>query len=72
MADLIAGMNGPQEMEVKTLRPSMSFDTQRMLEKMNSKLGIRRLMTENKFNDQLLEENFDLDFEIDEDGDNND
>ena len=72
LADLIAGMNGPQEMEVKTLRPSMSFDTQRMLEKMNSKLGIRRLMTENKFNDQLLEENFDLDFEIDEDGDNND
>ena len=72
LADLIAGMNGPQELEVKTLRPSMSFDTQRMLEKMNSKLGIRRLMTENKFNDQLLEENFDLDFEIDEDGDNND
>lgn len=72
LADLIAGMNGPQEMEVKTLRPSMSFDTQRMLEKMNSKLGIRRLMTENKFNDQLLEENFDLDFEIDEDGEKDD
>ena len=72
LADLIAGMNGPQEMEVKTLRPSMSYDTQRMLEKMNSKLGIRRLMTESKFTENLLEENFDLDFEIDEDGENND
>ena len=72
LADLIAGMTGPQEMEVKTLRPSMSFDTQRMLEKMNSKLGIRKLMTEGQFTEQILEESFDLDFEIDEDGDNND
>ena len=72
LADLIAGMTGPQEVEVKTLRPSMSFDTQRMLEKMNSKLGIRKLMTEGQFTEQILEESFDLDFEIDEDGDKND
>ena len=70
--DRIAGMTGPQEVEVKTLRPSMSFDTQRMLEKMNSKLGIRKLMTEGQFTEQILEESFDLDFEIDEDGDKND
>ena len=72
LADLIAGMNGVQDPEIKTLRPSLSFDTQRMLEKMNSKLGIRRLMTEGKFTEQILEENFDLDFEIDEDGEDND
>ena len=39
---------------------------------MNSKLGIRRLMTETDNYEQLLEENFDLDFEIDEDGEDND
>ena len=72
IADLIAGMSGVQDLPVKTIRPSMSFDTQKMLERMNSKLGIRRLMTESDNYEQLLEENFDLDFEIDEDGEDND
>jgi hypothetical protein len=44
-----------------------------MLEKMNSKLGIRRLMTETNNYEQLIEESFDLGFEIDDDGeDDND
>ena len=48
----------------ETIKPSMSFNTQRMLEKMNSKLGISKLMTEAKNYDDLLEEQFDLDFDI--------
>ena len=71
LADLIAGMTGIKEQETKTLRPSLSFDTQKMLEKMNSKLGIRKLMTEMNNYETLMEENFDLDFEIDKDGENN-
>ena len=72
IADLIAGMEGVQDPPIKTIRPSLSFDTQKMLEKMNSKLGIRRLMTESNNYEQLIEENFDYDFEIDEDGEKDD
>ena len=65
LADLIAGMDsGIQEKKVETLRPSLSFDTQRMLEKMNSKLGIRKLMTESNNYETLIEESFDPDFEL--------
>lgn len=72
LADVIAGMNDIKEPSVKTIRPHLSLDTQKMLEKMNSKLGIRRLMTESNNYEQLIEESFDLDFEIDDDGENND
>ena len=62
LADLIAGMDsGIKDKVPETLRPSLSFDTQRMLEKMNSKLGIRKLMTESKNYENLVEEQFDLD-----------
>jgi hypothetical protein len=67
LADLIAGMDsGIQDIIPPTIRPNLSFDTQRMLEKMNSKLGIRRLMTESNNYETLIEESFDLDFEIDD------
>ena len=72
LAELIAGMDsGIKEMIPPTIKPNLSFDTQRMLEKMNSKLGIRRLMTETNNYETLMEESFDLDFEIDDDGDDN-
>lgn len=65
LADLIAGMDsGIKEQKPETLKPSLSFDTQRMLEKMNSKLGIRKLMTESKNYENLVEEQFDLDFDL--------
>lgn len=65
LADLIAGMDsGIKEKKVETLKPSLSFDTQRMLEKMNSKLGIRKLMTESNNYENLIEEQFDLDFDL--------
>ena len=65
LADLIAGMDNTIVDKVpETIRPSMSFDTQRMLEKMNSKLGIRKLMTESKNYETLIEEQFDLDFDL--------
>lgn len=70
LADLIAGMDtGVKDLVPKTLQPSMSFDTQRMLEKMNSKLGIRKLMTESNNYETLLEEQFDLEFDIDMEND---
>ena len=69
LADLIAGMDsGIKDVIPPTIKPNLSFDTQKMLEKMNSKLGIRRLMTETNNYETLIEESFDLDFEID-DGD---
>ena len=65
LADLIAGMDsGIKDKKPETLKPSLSFDTQRMLEKMNSKLGIRKLMTESKNYETLIEEQFDLDFDL--------
>ena len=65
LADLIAGMDsGIKEKKVETLKPSLSFETQRMLEKMNSKLGIRKLMTESNNYENLIEEQFDLDFDL--------
>ena len=65
IADVISGMDsGIKEKVPETIKPSMSFNTQRMLEKMNSKLGISKLMTEAKNYDDLLEEQFDLDFDI--------
>jgi len=71
LADVIAGMdNGIKDIVPETIKPSMSYDTQRMLEKMNSKLGIRKLMTESKNYETLIEENFDLDFELENDDDN--
>tara|TARA_Y100000592_G_scaffold101103_1_gene185460 strand:- start:6056 stop:8113 length:2058 start_codon:yes stop_codon:yes gene_type:complete len=71
LADLIAGMDsGIKDIIPPTIKPNLSYDTQRMLEKMNSKLGIRRLMTESNNYEQLIEESFDLDFEIEDDGDN--
>ena len=70
LADLIAGMDsGIKEKQPETLKPSLSFDTQRMLEKMNSKLGIRKLMTESNNYENLIEEQFDLDFDLDQEND---
>jgi len=70
LADVIAGMDsGIKDIIPQTIQPSMSFDTQKMLEKMNSKLGIRRLMTENNNYETLIEESFDLDFELENDDD---
>ena len=70
LADLIAGMDsGIKEQKPETLKPSLSFDTQRMLEKMNSKLGIRKLMTESNNYENLIEEQFDLDFDLDQEND---
>ena len=64
LADLIAGMDGGiKEIVPQTLQPHLSFDTQRMLEKMDSKLGIKRLMTESNNYETLIEEQFDLDFD---------
>jgi len=66
LADIIAGMDSPiKDLVPETIKPSMSFDTQRMLEKMNSKLGIRKLMTESKNYETLVEGSFDEEFEID-------
>ena len=65
LADVIAGMDsGIKEKLPDTIKPSLSFDTQRMLEKMNSKLGIRKLMTESNNYETLIEEQFDLDFDL--------
>ena len=70
IADLIVGMDSQIKDKIpETIKPSMSFDTQKMLEKMNSKLGIRKLMTEAKNYETLIEENFDLDFELENDDD---
>lgn len=71
LADVIAGMDsGVKDPIPETIRPSLSYDTQRMLEKMNSKLGIRKLMTESQNYETLIEESFDLDFELENDDDN--
>jgi hypothetical protein len=71
LADVIAGMDyGVKDIIPDTIQPSMSYDTQRMLEKMNSKLGIRKLMTESQNYETLIEEQFDLDFELENDDDN--
>lgn len=71
IADLIATMDsGVKDPIPETIKPSMSFGTQRMLEKMNSKLGIRKLMTESKNYENLIEEQFDLDVELENDDDN--
>ena len=68
LADLIAGMDsGIKDIIPPTLQPNMSYDTQKMLEKMNSKLGIRRLMTESNNYEQLIEEHFDLELDDGED-----
>ena len=65
IADVIAGMDsGIKEKLPDTIKPSMSFNTMNMLEKMNSKLGIRKLMTESNNYETLIEEQFDLDFEL--------
>ena len=70
LADLIAGMDsGIKEKTPETLKPSLSFDTQRMLEKMNSKLGIRKLMTESNDYENLIEEQFDLDIGLETEND---
>ena len=61
--------SGIKEKHPETLKPSLSFDTQRMLEKMNSKLGIRKLMTESNNYENLIEEQFDLDFDLDQEND---
>ena len=64
LADVIAGMDGGiKDIIPKTLQPHLTFDTQRMLEKMDSKLGIKRLMTESNNYETLIEEQFDLDFD---------
>ena len=71
LADVIAGMDsGIKDKLPDTIKPSMSYDTQRMLEKMNSKLGIRKLMTESQNYETLIEESFDLEFELENDDDN--
>ena len=68
LADVIAGMETIKDPIPKTLRPHMTFDTQKMLEKMDSKLGIKRLMTEGTNNyEQIIEEHFDLDFDMEND-----
>lgn len=70
LADLIAGMDsGVKDLVPKTIRPSMSLDTRKMLEKMNSKLGISKLMTESNNYETLVEEQFDLEFDIDMEND---
>ena len=71
LADVIAGMDsGIKDPIPETIRPSLSYDTQKMLEKMNSKLGIRKLMTESNNYETLIEEQFDLEFELENDDDN--
>ena len=66
LADMIAGMDSPiKDLVPETIKPSMSFDTRKMLEKMNSKLGIKKLMTESKTYETLVEGAFDEEFEID-------
>ena len=66
LADIIAGMDSPiKDLVPETIKPSMSFDTRKMLEKMNSKLGIKKLMTESKTYETLVEGAFDEEFEID-------
>ena len=68
LADVIAGMETIKDPIPKTLQPHMTYDTQRMLEKMDSKLGIKRLMTEGTNNyEQIIEEHFDLDFDMEND-----
>jgi len=70
LADVIAGMDsGIKEKLPETIKPSLSHDTQRMLEKMNSKLGIRKLMTESNNYENLIEEQFDLDFDLEPEND---
>tara|TARA_X000000950_G_scaffold287870_1_gene402075 strand:+ start:935 stop:2986 length:2052 start_codon:yes stop_codon:yes gene_type:complete len=70
LADLIAGMDsGIKEKLPETIKPSMSHGTHRMLEKMNSKLGIRKLMTESNNYETLIEEQFDLDFDLEPEND---
>jgi len=64
LADLIVGMEGIQDTLPRTLRPSLGFDTQKMLEKMDEKLGIRKLMTESNNYEQLLEEHHDPEFDM--------
>ena len=64
LADLIVGMDGVQDPLPQTLAPSLGYDTQKMLEKMNSKLGIRKLMTESNNYEQLLEEHHDPEFDM--------
>ena len=65
IADVISGMTSEiKDLPVETIKPSLSFGTQRMLEKMNSKLGISKLMTEANNYEELIEEQFDLDFDI--------
>ena len=63
LADLIVGMDTIQDPLPQTLAPSLGYDTQKMLEKMNSKLGIRKLMNENNY-EQLLEEHHDPEFDM--------
>ena len=60
---MIVGMDSIQDPLPQTLAPSLGYDTQRMLEKMNSKLGIRKLMNENNY-EQLLEEHHDPEFDM--------
>ena len=71
IADVIAGMDSSiKDLVPKTIQPSMSFDTRKMLEKMNSKLGIRKLMTESNNYETLIEGAFDEEFDIDMENEN--
>jgi hypothetical protein len=68
LADLIAGMDtGIKDIIPSTLRPHLGFETRKMLEKMNSKLGIQRLMTESQNYESLIEEQYDIEMDREDD-----
>jgi len=70
LADVIAGMDsGIKDIVPPTIKPHLDFVTQRMLERMDSKLGIQRLMTEQKTYDTLIEEHYDIDMDEENDDD---
>ena len=70
LADVIAGMDGGiKDIVPPTIKPHLDFVTQKMLERMDSKLGIQRLMTEQNTYESLIEEQYDIDMEEENDDD---
>ena len=67
LADVIAGMKDDTLINVHTIQPNLDYSTANMLEKMASKLGITKVLTESKGYESLIEENFDLEFEMEND-----
>tara|TARA_B100001250_G_scaffold412120_2_gene442511 strand:- start:214 stop:2232 length:2019 start_codon:yes stop_codon:yes gene_type:complete len=69
IADVILGLEDTKDPIPKTLMPHLGGEMINMLEKMSSKLGITRMLTENTNNENLIEEQFDLDFDLEENND---